>query len=195
MFEGRVRDLDHERIGRETISLDDDRSPFFFRLVEERPELFERNFLVAEINRGDRPACDADDLRIDLGTEGEARQRHRHRDARLQDEVRAKEEKKDQQKNDVQHRDDAEPAEMIFFRSGKLHGTCGLPADENLARFFHRRLEADDVTRRFAISQHVHHFDSGPFANSARALPPLAKSQCRLLRRACLRRKFRSGFD
>ena len=117
----KIRDLDDEGIRRQAIGLDDYRARFFFRLIQQRAQLFERDFLISKINRGRGAASDADDLRIDLRTEGEARERHRHRNPRLQDKVRAEQQKEDQQKGDVEERNRREPAEMMFFRPGKLH--------------------------------------------------------------------------
>ena len=80
--------------------------PSFFAASSNGPKLFERDFLIAKINRGRGAAGDADDLRINLRAEGEAGQRHRNRDARLEDEVRAEQQKEDQQKDHIQHRND-----------------------------------------------------------------------------------------
>ena len=121
MFERKVRDFDDKGIRRQAIGLDDNRARFFFRLIQQRAQLFERDFLVAKINRGSSPTGDADDLRIDLRTEGETGERHRDGDARLQDEVRTEQQKKDQQEGDVEKRNRREPAELMFFRPGKLH--------------------------------------------------------------------------
>ena len=51
MFKRQIRDLDHEVIGSQAVGLDDDRAAFAFRRVEQRPELLERDFLIAKINR------------------------------------------------------------------------------------------------------------------------------------------------
>ena len=121
MFKRKVGDLNHERIRREPVGFDNDRPGFFFCLVEERPQLFDGDFSVPEINRGRGAASDADNLGIDLGTEGEVGERNGNRDAWLKNEVRAEKQKEDQEKGDVEERDRREPAEMMFFRSGKLH--------------------------------------------------------------------------
>jgi hypothetical protein len=77
--------------------------------------------LIAEINRGSGAAGDADDVRIILGAEREAGEWHRDGNAGLQDKIRAKNQKEDQQENDVQQRNRGKPAELIIFRAGKLH--------------------------------------------------------------------------
>src|SRR4051812_4642159 len=51
MFERQVRYFHDHGIGREPVGLDDDRPRFLLRFIEQRTELFERDFLIAEINR------------------------------------------------------------------------------------------------------------------------------------------------
>ena len=117
-----------------------------------------------------RYADKADDLRIHLRPEGETRERQRHGDAGLEDEVGAEEEKENEKKNDIDQRDYADPAEVVLLRAGELHRpnvrrfSLAIAAPFALTgRSSCRLLERDDVARRFGVGQHVHDFDPGAF--------------------------------
>ena len=47
MFESQIGDFDDERVGGQAIGLDNDRLAISFCGIQQRPELFECNFLVA----------------------------------------------------------------------------------------------------------------------------------------------------
>src|SRR3954465_14255110 len=71
-----------------TIGLYYNRAVLPFGGIEQRSELLQRNFLVAEVNGGHRASSDADDLLVHLRSEAESGERQRKRNARLQYEVR-----------------------------------------------------------------------------------------------------------
>jgi len=76
-----------------------------------------------EINGRNRPATDADDLVADLRAERKARERHRNRDALLQDEVGTEQEEENKQKGDVHQRHKDNPPKIEIYRAAKLHET------------------------------------------------------------------------
>ena len=121
MFEGNIRYRDDELVGRLTISLNDDRAIFAFCLLEQWAETLNRSFLIAKIDRWHRAAADADDLRIPLRAEQERRRRRRNRNSGLQNKVRAEEREENQEKYDVDQRENDKPAEVIFLCSAKFH--------------------------------------------------------------------------
>ena len=105
MLERGIGHRHHDLIGREAIGLDDDRPAFALCRVEQRTELFERDFLVAKINRRHGAAGDADDLLVDLRAKDESRKRQRNRNPGLQHEIRAEEQEKYQEKDDIEQRE------------------------------------------------------------------------------------------
>src|ERR1043166_3467324 len=102
MLERQICDLNHKSIRRQSIGLDDNGTTLLFRRVEQWTELVERHLLIAEIDGGRRSAGDADHLRIDLRTKGKTRQRHGDGNSRLKDEIRAEDQKENQEEGHVQ---------------------------------------------------------------------------------------------
>src|SRR4051812_45479416 len=121
MLQRGIRYRHHCLIGSQAVRLDDDAASFTLGGIEEWPELIERDLLFPEVNGRYRAAGDADDLLIELRRELEFRERERDGNSGLEDEVRAKEEKKDEQENNVDQWKQHEPAEVIFLRPGELH--------------------------------------------------------------------------
>src|SRR5438876_353072 len=76
VFEGGVRYLHNRFIGSQAVRFNNDRSALSLGRLEQRPELFERDFLVAEINCRRCSSGDADDLLIDLRAERETGKRN-----------------------------------------------------------------------------------------------------------------------
>ena len=126
MFERSVGDSDDQLIGRLAIRFNNDGTVLALGRIEQRPDSIERNFLVAKINRRDRAAGDADDLLILLRAEKERRGWRRNRDPRLENKIRAEEQKENEEKHNVDQREDDEPAEVVFFCPAQFHpGRCG----------------------------------------------------------------------
>ena len=125
MFERSVGDSDDQLIGRLAIGFNNDGAVLALGRVQQWPDSVERNFLIAKINRRDRAASDANDLLILLRAEKERRRRRRNGDARLENEIRAEEQEKNEQKHDVDQRENDEPAEVVFFCPAQFHpGRC-----------------------------------------------------------------------
>lgn len=131
MFERRVCHFDNQLVGRKSVRLDDDRLSFALGQVQHGTQLFQRDLLIPEINRRRRAARDADDSLIDLRAERKARERHRNGNARLQNKMRAEQEKKEEQKDYVKEWNHHEPAEVIFLRPAELHACADLTTNEH----------------------------------------------------------------
>ena len=56
-----------------------------------------------------------------LWTERKARERHRNRDALLQDEIRTEQEEENEEKSDVYQRDQHNPAKIVVGCSAEFH--------------------------------------------------------------------------
>ncbi len=121
MFERGIGNGNDQFVGRLAIRFNNDGAVLAFGRVEQRPHPFERDFLVAKINRRDRATSDADDLLILLRAEEERGSWGRNSNARLENKVRAQEQEKDEKKHYVDERKDDEPAEIIFFCPAELH--------------------------------------------------------------------------
>jgi len=92
MFERGIGHRYHELIGREAICFNDDRPAFAPCRVQQRTKLVERNFLVPEINHRRGASRDADDLLVNLWTQGKSGKRQGNRDPGLQHESGTQEE-------------------------------------------------------------------------------------------------------
>src|SRR5437763_14751118 len=101
MCEGGIGHSDDQFVGRRAVSLYNKRAILAFGRIQQRSEPLERDFLVPKINRRDRAAGDADDLLVLLRAEEEGRGRRRDRDPRLQNKIRAQEQKKDEEKHHI----------------------------------------------------------------------------------------------
>ena len=121
MFERRIGHGHDQLVRRLAVRLNNNGAIFALGHIEQGPEPLEREPLVAKINRGDRAAGDADDLLILLRAEQERRGWRRNSDPRLEDKVRAQQEKKDKQKDHVDEREHDEPAEIILLGAAELH--------------------------------------------------------------------------
>lgn len=121
MLESGIRHGGDQFVGRLSIRLNDDGMIVALGRIEERPEPFERNFLIAKINRWHGTAGDADDLLVLLSAEEKWRRGSRYRHARLQNEIGAEEQEENQQKHDVDQRKDDEPAKIVLFGPAELH--------------------------------------------------------------------------
>lgn len=121
MFERGVSHGYDQLVRRLAVSFDNDGPVLTFGGVEQGAKSVKRDFLVAKINRRNRATGDADNLLILLCAKQEWRRRGRDRDSRLQDEIRTKEQKKDQKENDVDERKHHKPAEIVFLRAAQFH--------------------------------------------------------------------------
>ena len=125
MFERSVGDSDDQLIGRLAIGFNNDGAVLALGRVQQWPDSVERNFLVAKINRRHRAAGDADDLLILLRAEKEWRGRGRNCDSRLENKIGAEEQKENEEKHNVDQREDDEPAEVVFSCPAQFHpGRC-----------------------------------------------------------------------
>ena len=116
MFERSIRHGHDQFVWRLAVRFNNDRSIFAFRRIEQRSKPIERDLLIAEINRRDCAASNADDLLVLLRAEQKRRGRRRNPDPRLQNKVRAQEQEKNQEKDNVDQGKDNEPAEIVFLR-------------------------------------------------------------------------------
>ena len=134
MLESGVCHLHDFIVGSQAVSFNDDRPSFAFGCIQQRSELFERNFLVSEINRRSCAADDTDDLLIRLRAKREARKWERNGNTRLQNKIRTEQQKENQEKRDIDKPKEDEPGEVIFFRPAELHSrvTVGCRSNELL---------------------------------------------------------------
>ncbi len=63
----------------------------------------------------------SDDLLVRLWTKRKARERHRNRNALLQNKIRTEQQEKNEEEGHVHPRQENEPTEVIFLRTAKLH--------------------------------------------------------------------------
>ena len=91
------------------------------RDVQQSSELLQGNFLVAKINRRNSAPGDADDFLTLLRAKQKRRWRRGNGNSRLQDKVRAEEEKEDQEKDNIDERENHEPTEIVFLGSAQFH--------------------------------------------------------------------------
>src|SRR5438105_15111157 len=120
MFEREIGHANHGLIGGITICFDDDGTSFGSSGVELPAEFVDRSSLIAEVDRFS--IRDADDLIFDLWGKHELREGHVHRNAWLQNKIRTQQQEKNHQENDVEQREDQQPAELIIFCSNEFHG-------------------------------------------------------------------------
>lgn len=121
MFECGIGHGHDQFVRRLSVGLNNYGTTFALGVLEERTELFEGSLLIAKINRRHRAAGDADDLLIALRAKQKRRSRRRNRDSGLQNEIRTQEREEDQEKDDINCREDNEPAEIVFLRAAQLH--------------------------------------------------------------------------
>ena len=121
MFERSVCHLGNGFVGSRTVGLNDDRLVIALGGLQQWPELLHSDSLVLKINGRNCPAANADDLMAGLWTESKARERHRNRDALLQDEIRTEQEEENKEEGDVYQRDQHDPAKIKVDRSAEFH--------------------------------------------------------------------------
>lgn len=129
-------------VGSQSIGFDDDGTVFALGRVEQWSELLQGCSLIPKVNGGRGPTGDADDLLVGLRAKGEARERQRHRNARLQNEIGAEQEKENKKENNVDQRQDNQPTEVVFLRPAKLHLRPGLAVDLNDRAVFRVRRQS-----------------------------------------------------
>ena len=142
MLERSVGHSHDQFVRRLAVSLNNNVAILAFGSIEQRPEPLERDLLVPKINRRDRATGDADDLLVLLRAEEEWRGRRRDCDPRLQNKVRAQEQKKDEEKHHIDEWEHDQPAEIVFLGPAQLHPESdsrsndrdALPADRSVFR-------------------------------------------------------------
>src|SRR6266705_3598590 len=102
MFQSGVRHLHNQFIRRETVCANNERVALSSCCVKQGTKLFECDLLLAEVNRRRGAAGDADDLLVKLRAERKAVKWHRNGDARLQNKIRAEQQKEHEQKKDIE---------------------------------------------------------------------------------------------
>jgi len=120
-FERRVCHLDDHFIRSQAVRLNDDERPS--RLAaSSRVRVVRCVIFFGPENKSlaRRRPGDADDLLIDLRPRVTG-ERHRNGNARLQNKIWAKQQKQQQQKNDVEQGEKHEPTEVMFLRPAELH--------------------------------------------------------------------------
>ena len=116
MFERGIGYRDNHFIRGKSVRLYYNRAILTLGRIEQGTELFQGDLLVAKVNRRGGSARYADDLLIQLRTERETRERQRKRNTGLKDEIRTQEQKKQEQENNVDHRQHEQPSEVILLR-------------------------------------------------------------------------------
>ena len=79
-----------------------------------------------KINGRNCAACDTDDLLVALRAERETRERHRNRDALLQNEIRTQQQKKSEQESEIDQPDQQNPPEVIICCSAEFQDSNAL---------------------------------------------------------------------
>src|SRR5260370_38279565 len=115
MWGGGIGHGENQFVGGRGVSFKNKRAIFTLGRIEQRPEPLERDLLVPKINRRHRAAGDANDLLVLLRAEQEWRGRRRDRDPRLQNEIRAQEQKEDEEKHHIDEAENNQPAEIEFL--------------------------------------------------------------------------------
>ena len=121
MFKRKICHLNHRFVWRGAVCLDDNRAAFMPCRIQQRAQLFHCDFLVAEIDRGHRPANNADDLFVSLRPEYEVRRGQSDGDPGLRDKIGTQQHEQDHDERNVHQWNNDQPAEVIFFRATKLH--------------------------------------------------------------------------
>src|SRR4029453_567783 len=129
MFQHSVCHLHNCFVGGQTVRFDDNGLALAPGRVEQRPKLRARDSLIPEINCRGCATGNADDLLVNLRSKRKTRERHRNGNARLQNKIRAEQQKKNQKESNVDQPQEDKPAEIIFLRPTELH------ARWNICRF------------------------------------------------------------